>query len=374
MDILAEQAKTEFPTLLSHELRNPLASVRQAVEVLRHAGSRPDLAKEALDIIDRQVIYMTRLVDDLLDISRITHGKIRLQREDLDLVELVGTVVEDLRGTMEAAGVTVSLELPDQALWMSGDPARLWQVLGNLLQNAKKFSHAGGRVAVKVEGNPELGVAQVSIRDAGIGIEPEMVARVFETFAQGETGTDSSEGGLGLGLALVKQLVELHGGEVTAASEGPGRGCEFRIQLPLSPKPPPPAAPEPAPVLSRKSQRILVIEDSTDAARSLKMLLEIAGHRVAIAYSGTAGLDSAVRLRPDVVLCDIGLPGDQDGYSVARALRRHPTLPRPLLVALSGYGRKQDQRLAQEAGFDAYLNKPVDLPELYRILDAAPGV
>ncbi len=364
----AAQRKDEFLAMLGHELRNPLAPIRNCLHVLSRPQATAEHVDKAKATIERQVSHLTRLVDDLLDISRISQGKVLLRRQRLDLVDLVRTAVEDQRGSVEAAGLAASLDLPPRPLWVAGDPTRLAQILGNVLHNAVKFTERGGAIDVSLREAPEGGAARIAVRDTGIGIEPELLARLFEPFHQAETGLDRARGGLGLGLALVKGLVDLHGGRVEAVSEGAGRGVEIRIELPLEAQreeAPPPAAAAPG---VRRSRRCLIIEDNADAAESLGLLLELSGHEVTLAHDGVAGVEKARTLRPEVVLCDIGLPGKLDGYGVARALRQHFPNGDLHLIALTGYGQEEDQRRAREAGFDLHLTKPADPEKLQRLL------
>jgi PAS domain S-box-containing protein len=363
----ADRRKNEFLAMLGHELRNPLAPIRNAVAVLRLQRDGDPLLHRAEEMIDRQVTHMARLVDDLLDVSRISRGKILLRKERLDLVELVRAVVEDHRAGVEESGLALALDLPDQPLWVDGDPTRLAQALGNLLHNAGKFTDTGGGITVAVQRDPVHGCAEVAVQDTGIGMEPEMVGRLFETFSQADHSLDRSRGGLGLGLALVKGLVDLHGGRVMAASEGLGRGSRFTLCLPLAAAPVP--AGEPAPAgRATGALHVLIIEDHPDAAESMQMLLQLYGHEAEIALDGPAGLAAARRFRPDVVLCDIGLPGGMDGYAVARAVRADPELRALRLIALTGYGQEEDQARSHEAGFDLHLTKPVDPAALEKLL------
>jgi PAS domain S-box-containing protein len=368
----ADRRKDEFLAMLGHELRNPLAPIRNAVQILRQAGHDEALLETARGMIDRQVSHLARLVDDLLDVSRISRGKILLRKERLDLTELVRDTVEDHRRGLEAGGLTVELRLSGGPLWVEGDGTRLAQVLGNLLNNAGKFTDPGGRVAVALRAGLARGAegAEITVEDTGIGMDPEMLERLFETFSQADRTLDRSRGGLGLGLALVKGLMDLHGGEVDAASAGLGRGSRFTLRLPLvdavavSPREPEEAA---APDRETGPRRVLVIEDNADAAESMQMLLELSGFEVETAMDGRAGLEAARRFQPDVVLCDIGLPGGMDGYAVARELRADDALRPVRLIALTGYGQAEDRRRAYAEGFDLHLTKPVDpalLPDL----------
>jgi two-component system CheB/CheR fusion protein len=362
----AARRKDEFLAMLGHELRNPLAPIRNCLHVLRMPNTSAPQAERALDTVDRQVVHLTRLVDDLLDVSRISQGKILLRKERLDLVELVRSTVEDHREALTAAGLALELDLAPEPLWVTGDSTRLAQSVGNVLHNALKFTDRGGRVEVGVSTAEDTVV--VSVRDDGIGIEPELLARLFEPFSQATPGLDRARGGLGLGLALVRRLLELHGGAVEATSAGSGTGTEIRLRLPLERRPVPvrdTGGSETAPAGSR---RCLVIEDNADAAESLALLLQLQGHEVEVAHDGVAGVEKGRVFLPDVVICDIGLPGALDGYGVARAFRDDPDLRGVRLIALTGYGQEDDQRRAREAGFDVHVTKPADPNTLKRLL------
>ncbi len=363
----ADRRKDEFLALLGHELRNPLAPIRNAIHLLREAGDDEELLERLHAMIERQVEHMTRLVDDLLDVSRISQGKILLRRERLDLAELVRHTVEDHRSELLARGLELDLELSPGPFWIEGDRIRLAQMLGNLLHNAAKFTDPGGRVTVELGLDATGERAEAAVRDTGIGMDAEMLLRLFETFSQADRSLARSRGGLGLGLALVKGLADLHGGEIDATSGGLGRGSRFILRLPLASAAAAPAEPE-SPVPAAHPRRIAIVEDNVDAAESMQLLLELRGFEVATAGDGLAGLELIRRLRPDVVLCDIGLPGGLDGYGVARELRADPAFAGLRLIALTGYGQAEDQRQAQEAGFDLHLTKPVDPAKLFRIL------
>jgi two-component system CheB/CheR fusion protein len=364
-----DRRKDEFLAMLGHELRNPLAPIRNCLHILRSPRLTGDQAERSLLTIDRQVLHLTRLVDDLLDLARVSRGKILLRRERLDLVELVRAAVEDQRQDLEAAGLRVELDLSGGPLWIDGDPTRLSQAVGNVLNNAGKFTEAGGEISVAVRRGPEECTAVVALRDTGIGMEPELLVRAFEPFSQAERGPDGGRGGLGLGLALVKALIELHGGTVEAASPGLGRGTEIVMRLPTAAAMEESAmAEDPAAAAPERPRRCLVIEDNVDAAESLALLLELAGHETEVAFDGVAGVEKARGFRPEVVLCDIGLPGRLDGHGVARAFRADPELRQAFLIALTGYGQEEDRRRALDAGFDAHLTKPADIEELKQLL------
>jgi CheY-like chemotaxis protein len=345
------------------------------------------------DIIDRQTRHMAHLLDDLLDVSRITRGKFDLRRERLDLVALLAHAAEDFREELARAGLTLTLELPPAALWTEGDPTRLAQVVGNLLSNAAKFTPAGGTVGVRCwalgvgcptsDPNPNAQpptphTAVIIVSDTGVGIDPEMLPRIFETFTQADRSLDRSRGGLGLGLALVKGIVEMHGGRVQVESPGPEQGTTFTIHLPLLAPGDlsfPTAVPPPAASAERTGKRvpagrILLIEDNLDTAETLRDLLVLAGYSVEIARSGPEGIACAQRFQPERVVCDIGLPG-MDGYQVARILRQEPATADAHLIALSGYAREEDLQQSREAGFNSHLKKPVAFDELVRVLQRA---
>jgi len=364
----ANQAKDDFLAMLAHELRNPLNPIRSSVHVMRQVGVRDVTLDRARDIIDRQVSHMSRLIDDLLDVSRISRGKILLRRERVDLNALVRATFEDHRAEIEGSAQTAILDLPQEELWVSGDSTRLAQIVGNLLQNANKFTDAGGTILIRARCDPEAGQVVLTVRDSGIGLEPQMLERVFETFTQADRSIEHRAGGLGLGLALVKGLVALHGGSVHAQSEGLGRGSEFSIRLPLStePAPPSPAARQaPQPVTPC---RVLVIEDHPDSGEGMMLALQLSGHTVKLARTGAEGVELARTFLPDVVLCDVGLAGGMDGYTVARALRADPEFAGCYLVAVTGYGREEDVEKSRRAGFDRHLTKPIDLQALDNLL------
>ena len=360
----ADRRKDRFLAMLAHELRNPLAPIRNAAQVLRLPALNPERLEKARGMIDRQVAHMARLIDDLLDVSRISQGKILLRNEPVDLAALVRATVEDHRELIEEAGLSLALELPAEPVLMEGDPTRLAQALGNLLQNAVKFTGSGGRVSVRLADGPDR--AEIRVEDTGVGMEPEILDRLFQPFSQADQTLDRSRGGLGLGLALVKGLVELHGGSVVAASRGRDQGSSFTLRLPLRPGAVSPIPAEPSEKPGESTLRILVIEDNRDAADSLQILLDLSGHQAEVAYTGHDGVDTSRRIRPQVVLCDIGLPGGMNGYDVARVLRAE--LPEACLIALTGYGQEDDQRMAREAGFDRHMTKPVDPAALLQLL------
>ncbi|HSA95930.1 MAG TPA: ATP-binding protein [Acidobacteriota bacterium] len=366
-----DRRKTEFLAMLSHELRNPLTPIRNSLFILDRAVPGGEQAERAKAVLDRQVGQLARLVDDLLDVTRISRGKIKIQPEPVELAGLVHRTVEDHRSQFAAAGIELVLELAEKPLWLDGDPSRIAQAVGNLLQNASKFADRGGRVALTVEENAAGNLAVIRVRDTGIGIAPDVLPQLFQPFMQGQSTLDRSRGGLGLGLALVKGLIELHGGTVEARSEGIGKGAEFTLRLPLAPRP---AMPEP--VLpdrpSHAVKRVLIIEDNVDVAQSLREALGFLKHSVEVAPDGPAGLALAREFKPEVLLCDIGLPG-MDGYDVAKAFRADPALRATFLVALTGYTLPEDQSKAQQAGFDRHLAKPASVGDLQKVLAGVPA-
>jgi ABC-type amino acid transport substrate-binding protein/signal transduction histidine kinase/CheY-like chemotaxis protein len=366
----ADQRKSEFLAVLSHELRNPLAPIRNSLEVIELAPRGSPGEARARQIVQRQVNQLAKLVDDLLDVTRVSRGKINLSRSTVDLCELVRRTCEDHRGQLDRGRIALALDLPATPVWIDADPTRIAQVLGNLLHNAAKFTPANGSIAVTL--SVAGGRARLLVRDDGVGIEPELLGRVFEPFAQAERSLARTQGGLGLGLALVKGLVELHGGSVAARSGGPGLGAELEITLPTVSAPPP--AEPPAEARRAASGLVIVlIEDNVDSAHSLAELLSLHGHDVHVATGGAAGLAQIRERRPDVVLCDIGLP-DLTGYEVARTVRADPELRSTYLVALSGYAQPEDRRRAAEAGFDAHLAKPAEIDELSEVVARAPRI
>ncbi len=364
----SNRQKSEFLGVLSHELRNPLAPIRNSVYILRENGSLDEQGRHAALIIERQVGHLAHLIDDLLDVTRISQGKIRLHNARLDLVEIVRREVDDVRSAL--TGREMELVFPAQPMWVDGDPVRLAQVLSNLLGNAEKFTPAGGRIRVSLaESGPD---AVLVVEDTGAGMDTETLGRIFTPFAQADRTLDRSRGGLGLGLALVKALVELHGGTVRAESEGPGRGTRITVRLPLlqgAGDLPTPAAQPQLGVAS--ARRVLVIEDNVDAANSLCELLTGSGYLCAAAYGGAQGVARAREFHPEIVICDIGLP-EMDGYAVARTLRQDPAQSSAFLMAVSGYAQPQDKQQALEAGFDAHLSKPVEINALKHLLAEAP--
>jgi two-component system CheB/CheR fusion protein len=365
----AGRRKDEFLAALSHELRNPLAPMRNSLGVLTRAEPHSEMARDAHAVLDRQLTQLTSLVDDLLDLTRIAQGKIQLHCELLDLTELVRKTTSDHRAGFEVSGIALEEQCEPGAFWVHADPTRLIQALSNLLSNALKFTRAGGSVRVSVA--REGAQVCLRVRDTGLGIAPELITNLFQPFSQAPQTLDRARGGLGLGLAMVKGLLELHGGQARIESEGLERGTEASLWLPLQTAPSSrlAAAAERPPTVSEmvRKRRILVIDDSLDVSNSLRDWLSLSGHEVRVAGDGLAGLELAHSFHPDIVFCDIGLPG-KDGYSVARELRAGPPLEDISLIALSAYAHPDDIRRATEAGFDQYLSKPYDLEELDRLV------
>lgn len=371
----ADRRKDEFLSMLSHELRNPLAPIYNAVRILAVRGHQPEEVKRLREMIERQLGQLVRLVDDLLDISRITRGKIQLRKAPVDLAQAVSMAVEISRPLMEERGHELTVTLPETPLRVYADAMRLAQVLSNLLNNAAKYTETPGRIdliAEQIEGEVCL-----RVRDTGIGIAPEMLPRVFDLFLQAESSPDRSQGGLGVGLTLVRQLVELHGGTVEARSKGLGRGTEMVARLPALPEAMLADVPDSSGGSGSQSQlpeseagerlKILVVDDNKDSAESLATLLMLSGHEARTAFDGLSALEEAQTFLPDVMLLDIGLP-KLDGYEVAHRLREGPERHRMLLLAMTGYGQEEDRRRTRDAGFDHHLVKPVDLDKLRELL------
>jgi PAS domain S-box-containing protein len=365
----ANRRKDEFLAMLGHELRNPLAPLRSVMEALRRQRLEGQALERAYAMIDRQVSHLTRLVDDLLDVSRITQGKVELRREPAELARVIDQALEMATPMVEGRGHELMVSLPRRPLRLEGDATRLTQVFFNLINNAAKYTQPGGRIWLTAE--REGGQAVVRLRDTGEGIPPGLLPRVFDLFTQGERPLDRSQGGLGLGLTLVRRLVEMHGGKVEAHSAGQGKGSEFVVRLPALPpdQEPAPAPTAAAPPAAAQVGRVLVVDDNIDVAESLVWLLEGLAREVRMAHSGAAAIEAALEFVPDLVLLDVGLPG-MDGYEVCRRLRRDPALQKAVIAAVTGYGGEEDRRLSREAGFDRHLVKPIGRETLEKLTQA----
>jgi len=353
-----DRRKDEFLAMLAHELRNPLAPIRNAAHTLGLLGSPDDRVQWVSGVIERQVGLMTRLVDDLLDVSRITSGKITLQREPVAIAAVIAQAVEIARPPAESRKETLEVDVAPDVGWVDGDQARLVQAVGNLLDNAIKYTEEGGHIRLHARALADE--VAIAVRDTGVGIPADLLPHVFDLFTQADRSLERRQGGLGIGLTLVRRLVEMHGGRVEAASEGPGRGSEFTIRLPRLALDAPVPAPTPAPDRPPgPARRVLVVDDQPDSTDSLALLLRLRGHEVRTASDGSSALEEFARYRPEVVFLDLGLPG-MSGYDVARQLRAMPEARDVRLVALTGYGTEADRERTRAAGFDVHLAKPVD--------------
>jgi len=357
----ADRAKDEFLAMLAHELRNPLAPIRTGLDLMKHPGADESMRAQARDVMERQVAHMVRLIDDLLDVSRIARGRLELRRSRIDLREAVRQALETSRPLIDASGHALAVDLPEDPVWIDADLTRIAQALANLVNNAARYTPAGGRIAVALasEGNE----ARVEVADTGVGIVPEAMPRLFEMFSRGE----QTPGGLEIGLTLARRLAEMHGGTIEAASEGRGKGSRFTLRLPLaaslradaqSAQPAPPAA---------SGKRVLIVDDNRDAALSLASLLRVSGNDTHVAHDGETAVKAAREYRPDAVLLDLGMPG-MDGYEICRALRGRPGGELVRIIALTGWGQDADRKKSEEAGFDAHLVKPATLEDVQRAL------
>jgi two-component system CheB/CheR fusion protein len=357
--------------MLGHELRNPLAPLRSVAEMLQQQQPGGEDLGRAYAMMGRQVAHLTRLVDDLLDVSRITRGLVELRKEPVDLADVADQAVEMAAPAVEGRKHELTVALPRKPLKVEGDPTRLTQVVFNLLNNAAKYTEPGGRIWLTVERVGEQAV--VRVRDNGSGMPAGLVPRVFDLFTQGERSLDRSQGGLGLGLTLVKRLAEMHGGGVAARSDGPGKGSEFTVRLPALPaqeaKPEPARVPGP-PRAAVQVGRALVVDDNFDVAESMTWLLEGLAREIKVVHSGAAAVEAAGEFKPDVILCDIGMAG-MDGYETCRRLRQIPGIEKVMIAAVSGYGAEEDRRRSQEAGFDRHLVKPVGRAALEELVKGA---
>jgi signal transduction histidine kinase/CheY-like chemotaxis protein len=363
----ADQKKDEFLATLAHELRNPLAPLSNALQIMEMTGSQDQRIRDMRAIMQRQVTHMNRLVDDLLDVSRITRGRIELKKENISLRQVVESAVETSLPLVEQARHELTVTQPPEPIHLQGDPTRLSQVFSNLLNNAAKYTEPGGKISLTVTNNGDH--ILVSVRDTGIGIPKRMQPRIFDMFTQVDSSLERSHGGLGIGLKLVKELCELHGGSVSVASEGKGKGSEFTVRLPYAAQAGAEAQAEaPAPEPGRR--RVLVVDDNEASAQTLLWMLNLLGHDAQMAHNGHEALAVAREFRPQVVLLDIGLPG-MSGYDVCREMRADAGLKDAVLIAQTGWGQKEHRARSKEAGFDHHLVKPVDLKTLQSLLQ--PG-
>jgi signal transduction histidine kinase len=371
----ADRRKDEFLAMLAHELRNPLAPIRTAVQLMRMKEVPAAQSGRLRDVIERQVEHLVRLIDDLLDVSRITRGMITLQREEVDLSSVIARAVETTRPLIDARRHELTLELPDVPMPIEGDSTRLAQVVGNLLNNAAKFTEEGGRILLRLFREDREAV--ITIRDTGVGIPDDLLPSVFDMFTQVHRGADRGAGGLGIGLALVRRLVEMHGGSVSAHSDGAGQGSAFTVRLPIHAVQQPVALGAPGgraelvPTVSPR--RILVVDDNEDAAESVAVLLQMHGHDIRMAHDGLEALAAGDAFKPDVVLLDLGMPR-LNGFDAARRIRQKPWGKHTLLVALTGWGQQQDRHRTAEAGFDAHLVKPVAHADLLRTISRSKSL
>ncbi len=355
--------RDQFLAMLSHELRNPLGAILNATQVLGRNGADPAMHQEACGVIKRQVGQMARLLDDLLDVTRIAHNRIRLQKAVLDLRAIAAEAIQVVSAACQAAGVQLTVDPGNEVLPVLGDAARLQQMLINLLTNATKYTPSGGRISLRLE--PEGDEIAIRIKDTGVGIRPEMLEKVFDLFVQANETLDRADGGMGVGLTLVRTIAEMHGGSVKAFSEGAGKGSEFTVRLPRSNEAP--GSPQSRSLAATENATILIIEDNPDSRRMLEAMLKLDGYTVSSAADGKVGLEAIRKLRPDVAIIDIGLPG-LDGYQIARQIRSADSYNDVFLIALTGYGRPEDRRAVQEAGFDEHLVKPLKPEDLSRVL------
>jgi signal transduction histidine kinase/CheY-like chemotaxis protein len=364
----ADRRKDEFLATLAHELRNPLAPIRNGLHLLQHVQSGTEQYDKLRAMMERQLVQLVKLIDELLEVSRIATGKIILQRERLDMREVVRTAVESCEPLFQAAQHKLTVKLPSRSLWVVGDAARLAQAVSNLLNNAAKYTSNGGQVQVALA--KSRGEVLVSVSDNGLGIPPAMLERVFEMFAQVNQTLDRAQGGLGIGLSLVRSLVALHGGSVTARSAGPGQGSCFTLRLPAAPSSEPARqrndAARAAATVERRL-RVLVVDDNVDAADSLAILLQASGHDARVAYGGLAGLQTAQAFHPEAIFCDLGMPG-MGGFELASKLRQDARFDDTALIAVTGWGAEEDKQRTRRAGFDFHLTKPAGPDNLRAIL------
>ena len=367
-----DRRKDEFLATLAHELRNPLAPIRNALTILKHAQDKPEVLGRAREMMERQVAHMVRLIDDLLDVSRISRGKLELRRGHVELATVIHQAVETCRPAFEGAGHEVTVTLPPEPMYLNADSFRLSQVFGNLLSNASKFMERGGCIWLTAERQGSDAV--VSVKDTGIGIPPDKLESIFEMFSQVDKTLERSQSGLGIGLTLAKCLVELHDGSIEARSAGPGKGSELVVRLPAvieKPQPQPSEEPVEEPAATNR-RRILVVDDNQDSAESLATLLTLKGNDTHMASNGQEAVEAAARLRPDVILLDIGMP-NMNGYEACRRIRELPGGDDVVIIALTGWGQDEDRRRSSEAGFNEHLVKPLDPAILVKLLAGAPS-
>ena len=365
---LADRRKDEFLATLAHELRNPLAPLRSALQIMELRGVTDGQQQRLLTMMDRQLRVMVRLIDDLMDVARISSGKVVLQRQRIDMREVVREAVEACQPIIETAGHRLAVSLPEEPADVLGDPTRLAQVVGNLLNNAAKYTPDGGQLNLAL--SLEEDTVILKMHDDGVGLPPEVIRHVFDMFAQVNRTLDRAQGGLGIGLSLVKRLLEMHGGSIKASSDGVDTGSTFTVCLPRLPRSSEVVTTmsnDAAESASMARRRILVVDDNRDAADALVLLLEASGQDAMAAYDGAKALDLARQMKPRVVLCDIGMPG-MNGHEVATRLRQDPAHATTTLVAVTGWGTEEDQRQAKVAGFDFHFTKPVDMQRLSQLL------
>ncbi|MDP9127527.1 MAG: response regulator [Pseudomonadota bacterium] len=360
-----DHRKDEFLATLAHELRNPLAPIRNGLQILRMSPAK-EVSDNVREMMDRQLTHLVRLIDDLLDVSRVSQGKIDLRKEHITLQAVLQAGIEGSRPLLDTGKHRLTVDVPSEPLWLDADLTRMAQVVGNLLNNAAKYTKEGGHIQVsaKQQGQEAL----ITVADNGVGIPADMLPKVFDLFTQVDRNLDRSQGGLGIGLALVRRLVEMHGGAITAASPGLNKGSEFTVRLPLIEKNvEAPEAPRPGEPDAVSGLKVLVVDDNIASAKTTGWMLELMGHEPTLAHDGPAALQMAREQRPDVIMLDIGLPG-MNGYEVCRELRRDPVFKNTLLIAQTGWGQERDRLLAVEAGFDHHLIKPLKLENLADLL------
>jgi len=366
----ADQRKNEFLATLAHELRNPLAPMSNMLEVLKHAEGDSNLINRAHETIERQLAHMVRLVDDLLDLNRITHDRLELRKGEVELSSVIHQAVETARPLVDAAGHTLQITLPDEPIYLNGDPARLAQVFSNLLNNSSKYTKSGGTIWLRA--TRKEGEVVVTVKDNGAGIPADKLASIFDMFTQLDRSAERTQGGLGIGLTLVKRLVEMHNGSIEAKSVGTGEGSEFTVRLPILERAPERATPSFVTDEPTTNRRILIVDDNFDSAESLATLLEITGNNTSMAHDGLAAIEAIEKQRPEVVLLDIGLP-KLSGHEVCRRIRQESWGKEIIVIALTGWGQEEDRRKSKEAGFDGHLVKPVDHDELLKLLSSLPS-